>query len=116
MISARSPDEHTLRADAKRAQRQGLLRAPPKFRPEWEQEYMQAEYTPGMLLGFLGVVIPFNVLMWIVVGTIPLKMHARGGIARTRGAWRLAAVRARALCFRGVMCARSSGVVRCRAN
>jgi hypothetical protein len=56
------------------------------------------------------------VISTIVVGTIPLKMHARGGIARTRGAWRLAAVRARALCFRGVMCARSSGVVRCRAN
>jgi hypothetical protein len=68
MISAGSPDERTLRANAQQAQR-GLLRAPPKFRPEWEQEYMQAEYTPGMLLGFLRICIPFEVLLLLATAT-----------------------------------------------
>jgi hypothetical protein len=88
VISAGSPDEHTLHTDAKRAQRQGL-RAPPKFLPEWEQEYMQAEYTPGMLLGFLGVVIPFNVLMWLATytaeyGKFPEDCWDTGGVLLER--------------------------------
>jgi hypothetical protein len=69
MNSARSPDDHAQHADAKSAQRQGLLRAPPKFLPEREQEYMQAEYTPGMLLGFLRVIVPFVVLLLLGTAT-----------------------------------------------
>ena len=69
MISTGSPEEHTLREDAKRVQRQGLLLAKPKFRPEWEREYMQAEYTSGMLLGFLRICIPFEVLLLLATAT-----------------------------------------------
>ena len=61
-----SPDEYTLREDAKRVQ---LLRAPRKFRPEWEQEYMQAEYTSGILLEFLRICIPCEVLFTLAMVT-----------------------------------------------
>ena len=61
MIDAASRRAHSLDADPQ-AQLQGL-RKPPKWLPEWDEEFKQAEYTSGMLLGFLRIIVPFTCLL-----------------------------------------------------